>query len=88
MGYTVSESSVRVDIFKPSGKWHTTLSIDMNDVYDEDFVGIALKKCLEKTNWKPAENKDFSNGWFAVCLEPYNRNAFPFIVWLRDNKED
>lgn len=86
MGYIESESHVRVDIFKDSGKWYTTISIDMNKVYNEPFIHDALKKCLEDTNWKPAENKDFSNGWFAVCLEPYHINSFPIVVWLRDNE--
>ncbi len=83
MGYTSKESQVRVDIFKASGKWYTTIEVDMNDVFEFPFIHDALKMCLEKTTWKPAVSKKDSDGWFAVCLEPYHVTPYPIVIWLR-----
>lgn len=89
MGYTVNESMVRVDIFKPSGKWYESIAIDMNEFYNEPIIHDALKKALAKgdTNDRKWETIDGSErtltSKFAICLHPYHENAFPICVWLK-----
>jgi hypothetical protein len=36
MGYTTNSGMVRVDRFKPGGKWYDTWEVDMSAYYNED----------------------------------------------------
>ena len=82
MGFTTDDSMVRVDFFKPSGKWHTTEAIEWTGGYFSVNIHEAFKKSLRDA---------FPNGTFsdmdAVCLEPYHENAHPLCCrngeWLR-----
>lgn len=77
MGYTDDEGMVRVDFFRPGGKWYTTEAINMTEVYDL-FPAEGLKKALA------AQVGTRLSGMWAVCLEPYCAHAFPVMVtkWM------
>lgn len=76
--FTTNESSVRVDIFKSSGKWYSTIVIDMEPFYNEPIVSDAVAKALvSQTNYKRSVK---SNGWFAICLDPYHRDSSPVMI--------
>lgn len=72
--FSTDESSVRVDLFKPSGKWVETIAIK----------GANYRGCIHKSV-KEATLK-VTNGRYigctAVCLEPYHELSHPisFIV--------
>lgn len=80
MGYSMNEGCVRVDIFKPSGKWYETFAVDMREFYRGDIID-ALKKGMDK-------NPDLSerwrgwldNGGLIVCLEPYHQHSHPICL--------
>ena len=36
--YSNRPGNVRVDFFKPSGKWYTTVEMNMEDYYDEPLI--------------------------------------------------
>jgi hypothetical protein len=79
MGYTEDSSYVRVDIFKESGKFYTTISLKWDRFNAKDkngkFENIhdTFRRCLEKEtgSWK---------GMWAVCLEPYHENSHPLMM--------
>lgn len=83
MNFSKNESSVRLDVFKMSGKWYDTFAIDMNEFYNEPVVGDAVKKAIIKhTVYEPACNeKEIS--LIGVVLQPYHENAFPQLVYLK-----
>lgn len=71
--YSDSPSMVRVDFFKPSGKWYTTeamewlylSTMDIHDVFAhslEAHLGGRLR------------------GMTAVCLEPSHEHAHPLMI--------
>lgn len=72
--YCKDPAVVRVDIFKPSGKWHTTEEV-MFLRYRGDILS-AFTESLHK-----AVGSRYS-GMVAVCLEPYHENAHPLMVTL------
>lgn len=73
--WSEDESSTRVDIFKESGKWYTTVAVKMN--YREPIIHDAVRKGLA-TRLEPGQ---FS-GMMAVCIEPYHEHSHPvsFII--------
>lgn len=89
MGYSSNEGRVRVDIFKESGKWYSTASVDMSDYYNEPLIHEGLyKACMDefhedRENWGLSISiKDWiekDNG-FVVCIEPYHENSHPICI--------
>lgn len=77
MGFHVSDSCVRVDRFKPRGKWYDTFSIDMEEHYNDNDLHDAVQKCIEKEGYK-------MDDWIFVCLEPYHKHSHP--VMLKDRR--
>lgn len=75
MNYSDKPYQVRVDFFKPSGKWYETecmvwsgeSSADCNIV--EEFKH-SLQEHLEGR----------MKGMYAVCLDPYHENSYPLMV--------
>jgi hypothetical protein len=72
--YIDDERMCRVDLFKGSGKWYTTISIKW-----EDYKTANLKEYLKQSV------KDQSGEWegfTAVCLHPYSQFSHPIMVQL------
>lgn len=83
MGYTNSESMVRMDFFKATGKWYMTEAVDMVGMYEHgDGPYGAVKEALKIHNTK--RGSPISKEFFVVCLEPYHKMAFPVILRPRD----
>lgn len=83
MGYSSDESMVRVDFFKPGGKWYTTE--DMKWIgYDTGDIHSAFALSLRTAFG------DYYKEMDAICLEPYHEHAFPLCIknggWI-DYKE-
>ena len=76
MGYTTDETTIRVDFFKPSGKWYETVSIKWVAPYFASEMDIheGFKRSLR------ASIGDRLRGMTAVCLEPYHELAFPLMI--------
>jgi hypothetical protein len=89
MGYSDDDTMIRVDFFKPSGKWYTTEAIKwdgpclgreqenqkINLLYDV-FMEV-LKKHLQQDQ---EENKIRLAGMTAVCLKPYFEHELPLLM--------
>lgn len=79
MGYSDLDSSVRVDFFKPNGKWYCTEAMHWTGPYRgliRDDFSASLKNHLRQSNGYRLA------GLVAVCLEPYHEHAFPQMVLL------
>jgi hypothetical protein len=76
MGFHASDAMVRMDRFKPSGKWYDTFAVNMTDYYD---CGMLIHDCVEIA-WQKSSGKELGEGWMLVCLEPYHKNAHPVMV--------
>jgi len=75
MGYHQNDSMVRVDIFRPSGKWYETIAIDMEEFYDHSYAKDAVEIATVKKRGAP-----LVPGWIYVCTEPYHKNAHPILL--------
>lgn len=74
--YSNDCSSVRVDIFRESGKWYETVAITKakySNCSIHDSVKAALKEVIG-TGFK---------GMTAVCLEPYHEHSHPIMFVIK-----
>jgi hypothetical protein len=88
MGFTTNDSRVRVDFFKPSGKWYGTGSIDMRVHYNGPIHDCVRQACEaeqalgSRGEWghtfTPAEW--LAGGGSIVCLEPHHEHSHPIIL--------
>ena len=74
MGYSNNEASVRVDFFKPSGKWYATEAVVWTGEYHDQLIHDAFAQSL-----RDALGEAYS-GMDAVCLEPYHEHAHPICI--------
>ena len=85
MGYTEDSSMVRVDFFKPSGKWYTTEAVKWTGGYCRTIIHDAFSESL-RNHFKdrPKRLSDMD----AICLEPYHDNSHPIQLkagsWLKE----
>ena len=87
MGYTSNESRVRIDIFRKSGKWYTSGSVDMNSFYlshPDEAVILACQKefgMADAGEWplSTAPRKAIEE-YIIVCLEPHCEHSFPVMI--------
>lgn len=82
MGYTTDPAMVRVDFFKPSGKWYCTEAIKWTGHWKatEQSTHDAFKKSLRNNLGDRLKDMD------AVCIHPYHEWEFPLCIrqggWL------
>ena len=74
MGYTEDESMVRVDFFRPSGKWYTTEGVKWTGGYRDCCIFSAFRQSLRDHLGDRLCDMD------AVCLEPYHEHSYPIQV--------
>ena len=69
--YSENPESVRVDFFKPSGKWCKTEAINWvgwsGDIHDE------FKESLKASG-------NVTGNLIAICLHPHNKNEHPLML--------
>lgn len=82
MGYSENESDVRVDFFKPSGKWYTTESVRWTGEWEgeKQLIHDAFAKSLRD---HVKDNPNRLDGMTAVCLEPYYEHSHPIMLEWR-----
>ena len=84
--YTDDSSSVRVDFFKPSGKWYTTEAVVWTGEWKgETLIHDEFKKVLQ--DHFAEDRPDRLSDMMAICLEPYHQNEHPIMLmpgqWLQ-----
>ena len=75
MNYSTNPAICRVEIFKPGGKWYTTLSVNFEGFFNYSPREALLKAC-EK------HSPGGFQGMFAMCLQPYTEHSYPAHVKL------
>lgn len=87
MHYSNEPNMVRVDFFKPGGKWYTTEAIKWDRykccehaTVEYEDLATTLKRCLREQLKPEGRLSDM----VAVCLEPYHEHAHPQMVrnWM------
>lgn len=82
--YNDNPGMVRVDYFKPGGKWYMTEAIEMPDAeYSAPNIHEAVRRSLD------ASRPDREPGWWSqftvVVLEPYHQHAHPVMIVAVDS---
>lgn len=77
MGYSDNDAMVRVDFFKPGGKWYCTEAV----LWTGDYYGKNIHKefaisLLNHFKDHPTRLCEMD----AVCLEPYHERAHPIQI--------
>ncbi len=72
--YSQDPSKTRVDIFRKSGKWNTTIEVKWRD-YDAIDIRGYFKHLMQEAGfvWD-----DYN--YCAVCLEPYHKHGHPIMI--------
>ncbi len=73
MGYSADESMVRVDFFKPSGKWYTTEAVRWTGGYKGDIHSAFAESLRNHLKGRLSDTD-------AVCLEPYHELSHPLCM--------
>lgn len=83
MGYTADDSMVRVDFFKPCGKWYCSEAVKWTGGYGDVEIHAAFAESLRD------HLKGRLHGMVAVCLEPYHAYAHPLMLkdWSNANEK-
>ena len=75
--YSDDPTMVRVDFFRPSGKWYTTEAVKWVGGWSKNVcIWGAYKKALI-AHFKDIPRLD---DMVAVCLEPYHEYGFPLMM--------
>ena len=88
MGFTTQTGRVRIDLFKESGKWYATGSVNMGPYYKhpggphEAVLSAArdeARKLAPTGEWPISNPPDawLGQGGTIVCLEPFHEQSFP-----------
>ena len=72
MEYVTDYQMVRVDFFKPSGKWYTT-----EDMRWLNYSGMHIHDAF-KRSLRASFGSNY-NGMVAVCLKPYHEHEHPLM---------
>jgi hypothetical protein len=76
MGYSENDSMVRVDFFKPSGKWYATEAVKWTGGYRNCLIHDAFAQSLRDHFGDTPRLSEMD----AICLEPYHENAHPIQI--------
>lgn len=87
MGYCIEDSIVRVDLFKPSGKWAYNGAVNMKETWDTSSPDDALEIAMDRggiegvtVNWRTW----LAEGGMIVCLNPCHKYAYPVMLKERN----
>jgi hypothetical protein len=81
--FSENPGMVRVDYFKPSGKWYMTEAIDMSEFWDHGIIpNEAVKKALDAS--RPKREPGWWRQFTVVVTEPYHKSAYPVMIVSRD----
>ncbi|UCE99957.1 MAG: hypothetical protein JSV82_02510 [Planctomycetota bacterium] len=79
MGYSEDSSMVRVDFFKPGGKWYTTEAVKWSGEW-EGKKGLIHDEFAKSLRDHFADRPDRLSDMDAVCLHPYHEHTHPIQI--------
>lgn len=79
MNYSDNPAMVRVDFWKPSGKWYCTEAIKWDRYIttidnSTETIHETFKRCLRE------QLGDRLSDMTATCLEPYHEHSHPLMI--------
>ena len=78
--YSNEPRRVRVDFFKPSGKWYATISMWWVFEVGTTWESPALIHNEFRLSLRASAAANGYSGMSAVCLDPYHPNACPIMM--------
>jgi len=78
--YNDNPGMVKVDYYKPGGKWYMTEAHDMSDFYNEPDIHKAVREML-------ARDGRLLTHFTIVVDEPYHKNAYPVMLVADDIRD-
>lgn len=78
-GFCLNPEMVRVDLFKLSGKWYTTLELKWDRFLvnqgNTELIADTFERCMREQypNYKE---------YRAVCLNPYHEQSHPLMITI------
>ena len=80
MGFSENDSDVRVDLFKPSGKWYTAMKLEWKKYLakEGDIISVFKEHLFEQYPYLKYGHED----WKVVCLKPYHEHEHPLMIIL------
>lgn len=73
MNYTDDDSMVRVDFFKPTGKWYTTEAVKWL-YFSKVSIHESFAESLRVHLGTRLSDMD------AICLDPYHEHSHPVMI--------
>ena len=65
---------VRVDRFKPRGKWYDTFAVDMSRFWKAPLIHDAVEQAITEAGYAVTPD------WIYVCLDPYHQHSHPIML--------
>jgi len=81
--YSANPGMVKVDFYKPGGKWYMTEAVDMSDFYHTGAIHEAVAMAI-RDGLKNGERLLMQ--FIVLVDEPYHQNSHPVMLvpeWLR-----
>ena len=72
-GFSTDVEQVRVDVFRPSGKWSATVALRF-DTYKDELIHDVLERCMRE------QYPEYASGYILVCLDPYHEHSHPLMI--------
>lgn len=88
MGYSEDPAMVRVDFFKPSGKWYCDEAVKWTGMWtgDNNRGGQSIHEAFAQSLRDHLGNR--LSDMDAVCLYPYHEHSHPLCIrnggWLNE----
>jgi len=88
MGYCNDEDMVRVDLWKPSGKWYGSLALKWDRYMtnqkgeygvETELIHETFRRCLK-------DQHPGYEGMRATCLEPYHEHSHPISIVIEEKQ--
>lgn len=79
MNYSNDETMVRVDFWKPSGKWYATEALKWDRFQTENKDGVELIHDTFKRIVRE-QLKGHYQGMTATCLQPCHEHSHPLMI--------
>lgn len=79
--YSENPGMVRVDYWKPSGKWYMTEAIDMSDYWGLPDLFKAIELSLDES--RPTREPGWWRQFTVTVSEPYHEKAYP-VMFVAD----
>jgi len=81
MNYSLNPNQVRVEIFKKSNKWYTTVELNWDRYSSKTELGTELIhetfiRCMKE------QYADSYTDMIAICFDPYHEHSHPLMINL------